>query len=408
MRSVRAIRDLVCLATMVLLASSGVQIGHAQANNRVALVVQFGDGSTVTRCIEFSEAEIGGHDALARSGLAIVADYTNLGTAICKIEGTGCPASDCLTCAAPSYWSYWHLQGGGWVYAQQGSSSYRLHDGDVEGWSWGTGAPPPILAFEQVCVPPLPPTDVPAQPTATPEPALAQPTAGSEPAPAQPQPTPVVWFRLDQNPIPAGTCTAVRWDTSGASELYLDGQRVDVIGGFEACPSAPQEYHLRVVNAAGEQVHTLTLGVTGDLPTSTPLPLPSPTLAPATATRPPSTPTLPPATATRPPSTPTFPPATATRPPSPTLAPATATRPPSTSTVRPSPTATPSYTPIAAAIVIASPTPNAIPSSPAASSSEARSHSAASQPSTTWGYLTFGLIALGLTVWLAWGALRRK
>ena len=76
-------------------------------------------------------ADIDGHGVLARSGLAIVADYTNLGAAICKIEGTGCPASDCLTCAAPSYWSYWHLKGGSWIYAQQGSSNYRLHDGDV-------------------------------------------------------------------------------------------------------------------------------------------------------------------------------------------------------------------------------------------------------------------------------------
>jgi hypothetical protein len=410
----------LCLAAMVLLALSGVQISRAQANNRVALVVQFGDGSTVTRCVEFGEAEISGHDALARSGLAIEADYTNLGAAICKIEGTGCPASECLTCAAPSYWSYWHLKDSGWIYAPQGSSNYALHDGDVEGWRWGTGDPPPVIAFDQVCAPPPPPTDVPPPPTATSETAPPPPTATSEAAPptAMPaQPTPVVWFRLDQNPIPAGACTAVRWDTSGASELYLDGQRVDVIGSLEACPSAPQEYHLRVVSATGEQVHSLVLGVTGEAPTSTPLP-PSATPLPATATsplptatRPPATATPPPPTATRLPATPTSPPPTATRlPATPTPPPLTATRPPATPTVRPPATAAPLPSPsaVAAAIVPASSTPQAISSSPAVSPGGARPHAAASQPSTPWGYLAFGLIALGLTGWLAWGTLRRK
>lgn len=373
------------LALIVLLASSGVQISRAQENNRVALIVQFGDGSTVTRCVEFGEAEISGYDALARSGLAIVADYSNLGAAICKIEGTGCPANECLTCAAPNYWSYWHLKDSSWSYSQQGSSNYMLHNGDVEGWSWGTGAPPPVIAFDQVCAPP-PPTDVPAQPTAAPE-------------PAQPQPTPVVWFRLDQNPIPAGSCTMVRWDTFGASEIYLDGQSVDVIGNFEACPTSPQEYHLRVVSAAGEHTHTLVLGVTDAIPspTSTPLPLPSPTFAPATATRPPATPTHPPATATRPSATPTSPPATATHPP------ATPTVPPASHTPIP-PSPSPSATPVAAAIALPSTTPRADSSSTLTNAGQA----AASQTPNTWGYITFGLIALGLIGWLAWSALQRK
>jgi hypothetical protein len=74
---------------------------------------------------------------------------------------------------------------------------------------------------------------------------------------------------LDQNPIPAGRCTTVRWDTSGLRELYYDGQPVTGIGTQEVCPKESQTYALRVVTLGGvEHTHTLVLGVIGDTPAS--------------------------------------------------------------------------------------------------------------------------------------------
>ena len=69
----------------------------AQSPNRVGLVVDKGDGSVVTRCVEFSKAEIGGYDLLMRSGLQVVASQASgQGVTICEIDGKGCPANNCF------------------------------------------------------------------------------------------------------------------------------------------------------------------------------------------------------------------------------------------------------------------------------------------------------------------------
>jgi hypothetical protein len=350
---------------------------HAMQSNRVGLVVAHGDGSTITRCIEFSESELSGYDVLQRSGLEIVAAQdSGAGAAVCAVDGEGCPKSDCLTCDMPNYWSYWHLEGGSWTYSPVGASIYKVHDGAVEGWRWGGGDPPPVIPFDQICAPPATdtpvPTDTPIPPTHTP-----------------PPPTPMVWFRLDANPIDAGSCTVVRWDTSNAAEVYLDGERVDLSGSREVCPTASQEYHLRVVSAAGEQTHTLILGVTG-----TP---------PATATTP--------ATSIPPSPTPTT---------APTSAASVDSAPSISSPPAPAPTDTPQSVAVGAA-----PPPSATPPEPTATSfptATSLSSDAASQPATRQqapdaqaqpsspavGYAVFGGIVVGLVGLLAVLMLRRR
>ena len=129
---------------------------RAQSLNRAGLVVRFGDGSTITRCVTFSEPEISGLDVLARSDLVVVA----AGSAICDIEGeSGCPVEACF-CQCPGggssclYWTYWHLVDEGWAYATAGSGGYQVHDGDVEGWAWGSEGPPPVVSFAEICASP--------------------------------------------------------------------------------------------------------------------------------------------------------------------------------------------------------------------------------------------------------------
>ena len=216
------------------------------------------------------------------------------------------------------------------------------------------------------------PTDTPAPPTDTP-----------------PPPTPTVRFRQDANPIDAGTCTVVRWDTSNAAEVYLDGELVDLSGSREVCPTASQEYHLRVVSAAGEQTHTLLLGVTG-----TP---------PATATTP--------ATSIPPSPTPTT---------APTSAASVDSAPSISSPPAPAPTDTPQSVAVGAA-----PPPSATPPEPTATSfptATSLSSDAASQPATRQqapdaqaqpsspavGYAVFGGIVVGLVGLLAVLMLRRR
>jgi hypothetical protein len=143
---------LVLSAALIGLTASP-PIARAQLPSRAGLVVRLEDGQAITRCVQFDEPAISGQDVLLRSGLEVVAD----GQAICDIEGqSGCSAANCFCrCQASSclYWSYWHLVGGDWQSSGVGAGDYQVQDRDVEGWSWGTGAPPPAMTFGRICLP---------------------------------------------------------------------------------------------------------------------------------------------------------------------------------------------------------------------------------------------------------------
>jgi hypothetical protein len=126
------------------------------AGNRAALVVRFNDATVITRCITFTEPTISGYELLHRSGMTITARTNGSNALICAIGDTGCPASDCFCQAPNDYWSYWHMQATGWAYAGEGAGSYAVAGGDMQGWSWGPGEPPPALAYADVCTTTLP------------------------------------------------------------------------------------------------------------------------------------------------------------------------------------------------------------------------------------------------------------
>ena len=304
------------VGALTILAASAIIWGgpvpvDAQETNRVGLVIDFGTHH-ITRCVEFAEPELTGYDVLRRAGLNLVVDPSNpMGVIVCDINDTsGCPPTDCFCQCQGSpcvYWSYHYLQGGAWQYAQQGASDRKVRDGDVEGWGWGegklntSGSEPPVVPFEQICAPPATdtpqPTSTPVPPTNTPVPSTNTPAPSATPESTSP-PALEVWFRLDENPISAGSCTMLRWDTANAQEVYLDEDSVDVIGSREVCPTEPTDYELRVVGLEEEEIFQLTLGVTGSTPTAAETPptttealRPSPTATPDTPSTPTESPT---------------------------------------------------------------------------------------------------------------------
>ena len=199
--------SLVLWAVVLLLTGLGLPGAEAQGLNQVGLVVQFGDGSYTTRCIEFSEPQISGYDVLLRSGLNIEASVSGSpGVLICGIEGTGCSVSNCMCDFPPNYWSYWHLVDGEWLYSQMGASGYMVSSGEVEGWNWGEGQPPVVIPLEQICAPPA--TNTPT-PTQTPTPS-STPTATWTPLPPTATPT---WTPLPptatSTPLPTWTPTPI-------------------------------------------------------------------------------------------------------------------------------------------------------------------------------------------------------
>lgn len=143
---------LVLISFFVSHDAASLATAASQPSHRAGLVIQFGDGSYITRCIPFAGDSISGLELLMRSGLNVV----TWGGAVCRIEQDGCdyPTEPCFCqCRGAQclYWSYWHWREGHWVYAQVGAADHQVRDGDIEGWAWSNGQPPPIVPVEQVC-----------------------------------------------------------------------------------------------------------------------------------------------------------------------------------------------------------------------------------------------------------------
>jgi hypothetical protein len=203
---------------VILLAQGGAQGVNAQASNRVALVVAYGNGVVDTRCVSFSENEITGYDVLQYADLPLEVSYSSMGAAICKIGNVGCPADDCFCDSPPNFWSYWHLKDGKWAFSQLGASNYRVSNGAVEGWIWGKGLsnPPDLITFDEICKDEIPPIQVEITETPTATATQSKPTKTPKPtktalpvdAPATEEPTDEVEEAPTEPPLPEDEAAA--------------------------------------------------------------------------------------------------------------------------------------------------------------------------------------------------------
>ncbi len=178
------------LAILFLLLLAAAGRAAAQTPAQAGIVVQSGDGSVATYCVSFTGDSISGYEALLATGLEVEAAFDpSLGAAVCGIAGEGCPANDCF-CHYPEYWSYWHLNAGAWAYSGTGVSNYQLHAGDVDGWRWGAGDPPPVIPFGQICASAATETLPPPSSTVTPLPTKTATAPPPSPTALPPSVTP--------------------------------------------------------------------------------------------------------------------------------------------------------------------------------------------------------------------------
>jgi hypothetical protein len=141
---------------LVLAGSMPLGVNAQAATHRAGLVVRFGDGGVVTRCVSFSESSLSGAELLGRSGLLVVLDLnSSIGAGVCKIGNQGCDRGKPCFCQCEgstcAYWQYFHLQGGAWKYSNLGAGVYQVPDGAVEGWAWGNNVAPPVMSLDQIC-----------------------------------------------------------------------------------------------------------------------------------------------------------------------------------------------------------------------------------------------------------------
>jgi hypothetical protein len=147
----------LCLrVALVALASSAVialarapEAGAAPcayAPASVAVVVDFGDGSTVSAvCVPAASTDNGAAVLAARAEqLGTPAPRFNSSGLLCAIDGN--PSDGCgeQNGSRYAYWSYWHGTGAGWSYSNVGPGGSRVHAGETEGWRFqpdGAGNP---------------------------------------------------------------------------------------------------------------------------------------------------------------------------------------------------------------------------------------------------------------------------
>lgn len=143
--------------------------------NQAALVIVNKAGDVETHCIAFQEEAISGYELLQRARLELAVQSGGLGTAICSINGDGCPANDCFCqCRGANceYWSFWQWHDAEWKYATLGAQVLSVRDGVLQGWSWGPGSvtaatQPPQISFSDICA---------GEPTAQAEPVVSPTT----------------------------------------------------------------------------------------------------------------------------------------------------------------------------------------------------------------------------------------
>lgn len=142
----RALLGAIGLAAALPVAGGGLgpcaSAARAQGVHRAGLVVQLSATDVRRFCVEFTEESISGLELLQRSGLPVVYSVQSLGAFVCRVAGTGCVARRCA-CRCPStggpctFWGYYRLRSGRWLFSATGASATPVRDGDVEGWRWG-------------------------------------------------------------------------------------------------------------------------------------------------------------------------------------------------------------------------------------------------------------------------------
>ena len=150
---------IIATAVLLLLASFPHAASASGALNHAGLVIRHGDGRLIYAYIAFPEESITGVELLRRSGISLVTiGFGGLGEGVCTIDDEGCPASDCRkkVCQgngpdAP-FWQYFRQTApGDWRSLSLGASSTKVHDGDIDGWSWtGHDAGIPAVSMADV------------------------------------------------------------------------------------------------------------------------------------------------------------------------------------------------------------------------------------------------------------------
>lgn len=150
------LRPQFALIFVLLIGSLATTPAHAA---RGGIVVDLGNGTVLTECVNFGGPTITAFDLLQRSDLAFTfQNFGSLGAAICSIETVGCdfPTEACF-CQCPgtgtcNFFAFYTLENGQFVFSDVGVSSAILRNRDVIAFSFGDGSTAPAPQdIQEIC-----------------------------------------------------------------------------------------------------------------------------------------------------------------------------------------------------------------------------------------------------------------
>ncbi len=131
----------------------------ASEETHAGMVISFGDDTTDFVLFELDPSEtVTAMDLLLESDYVLeIAPFGGLGEAVCSIDDTGCPGSDCFceSFSSPAYyWQFFKWDGQQWVPQHQGASQHEMEPGQILAWAWTAGDPElPDVSVEDFTAP---------------------------------------------------------------------------------------------------------------------------------------------------------------------------------------------------------------------------------------------------------------
>ena len=122
--------------TLALLAVfAGLALAQA-GTKQVGVVIAFPDNKVHAELVTVPITATA-FDVLQKASVKLASTNGDFGPAVCSINDTGCPSTDCF-CDKNHFWAYYHLDTttGKWVASTEGVGASTPADGAVEGFVW--------------------------------------------------------------------------------------------------------------------------------------------------------------------------------------------------------------------------------------------------------------------------------
>ena len=133
----------VCAPPACAPPASSVSCTDAAAPHHAYVVVQHLSGTSIERCVGFTEPSIDGQTVMDRSGIQYEARPVGSGKVVCQVDLEPSQFTACFPQNQP-YWALFVESQGHWSSAPGGYTEIQLRDRDALGWHYvSSGDPAP-------------------------------------------------------------------------------------------------------------------------------------------------------------------------------------------------------------------------------------------------------------------------